>query len=116
MADIMKISWWQWLPIFGWRIIGVVESADDIPQRLPRNGAVLVGLTTRPKWVAFDCPCRSGHRIMLNTDKARSPYWRTTVQGVLAISPSIDYIHDKRRCHYLVQNGRIKWVYERGIK
>ncbi|MHB1646591.1 MAG: DUF6527 family protein [bacterium] len=110
MADIMKISWWQWLPIFGWRIVGMVKSADDIPLRLPRNGAVLVGSLTRPKWVAFDCPCRSGHRIMLNTDKNRFPFWTTTVRGPLTITPSIDSVHHNLSCHYFVRNGRIQWV------
>lgn len=112
----MKISLWQWLPIFGWRIVGVVESADDIPQKLPRNGAVLVGSHTRPKWVVFDCPCKSGHRIMLNTDKARLPYWSIPVKDPLTITPSIDSFYSKRRCHYFIQNGRIQWVYERRIK
>jgi hypothetical protein len=93
----------------------VVESADDIPERLPRTGAVVVGPRTRPKWIAFDCPCRSGHRIMLNADKARSPYWTITVQGPLTIAPSIDYFHSKRRCHYFVRNGHIKW-HERTTK
>jgi Family of unknown function (DUF6527) len=109
-----QIRWWQWLPVFRWRIVAVVESADNIPPRLPRNGAVLVGPTTRPKWIAFDCPCRNGHRIMLSTDKLHSPHWATTVQGQLTISPSIDYHQPKRRCHYFVRNGRISWVEEKG--
>ncbi len=113
MADIIKIPWWQWLPIFRWRVVGVLESADDIPERLPRNGAVLVGPRTRPKWVAFDCPCRNGHRIMLNTDKARLPYWSITTEGPLTISPSVDYRNFKQRCHYFIRSGRITWVHER---
>ncbi|MGO8990130.1 MAG: DUF6527 family protein [bacterium] len=116
MADTIKISWWQWLPVFRWRIVAVVESADDIPQQLPRNGAVLVGPRRHPKWIAFDCPCRNDHRIMLNTDKNRSPFWTTTVQGSLTISPSIDSFHSNRRCHYFVRKGRIKWVPERRTK
>jgi hypothetical protein len=110
MAHGIKISWWQWLPLFRWRIVAVVESADDIPRRLPRNGAVLVGSVSHPKWIAFDCPCRTGHRIMLNTDKARSPRWTTTVNGRLTLSPSVDYHHSQQRCHYFVRNGRIQWV------
>jgi hypothetical protein len=104
------IRWWQWLPFFGWRVVGVVESADEIPARLPRNGAVLVGSRIRPKWIAFDCPCRTGHRIMLNTDQSRRPHWSTTVQGRLTISPSVDHKTAAQRCHYFVRNGRIKWV------
>ncbi len=68
MANLAKISWWQWLPLVGWlsgwRIVVVVESADEVPQRLPYNGAALVGSTDRPKWIVFDCPCQTGHRIM----------------------------------------------------
>jgi hypothetical protein len=113
MADVTNISWWQWLPVFGWRIVSVVESADDVPQRLPRNGAVLVGTPSRPKWVVFDCPCRRGHRIMLNTDKSRLPNWSTTAKGKLTITPSIDYVQRAPRCHYFVRKGRIVWVKER---
>jgi hypothetical protein len=113
MADITKIRWWQWVPVFGWRIVAVVESADDVPRRLPRNGAILVGPPARPKWVVFDCPCRRGHRIMLNTDKNRSPRWSTTVKGKLTISPSIDYRERAPRCHYFVRKGRVMWVNER---
>jgi len=112
MADMTKISWWQWLPFFRWRIVTVVDSADNVPERLPRNGAALVGDRAHPKWIVFDCPCRRGHRIMLNIDKARSPRWSTTSQGLLSISPSVDYQHLARRCHYFITRGRIKWVHE----
>jgi len=111
MADMMRIRWWQWLPVFRWRIVAVVDSADNVPQRLPRNGAVLVGPSARPKWIVFDCPCRGGHRIMLNTDRVRSPHWSTTVKGSLNILPSIDYDHPMRRCHYFIRKGRVRWVH-----
>ncbi len=114
MAKLTQIPWWEWLPFFrGWRIVASVDAADEIPERLPRNGAVVVGPRARPKWIAFDCPCRVGHRIMLNTDKARSPYWSVTGKGPLTISPSIDYYEEKRRCHYFVRKGRIIWAHER---
>lgn len=112
MANIAQIPWWEWLPFKGWRIVGAVEAADDIPKSLPRNGAVLVGPRARPKWIAFDCPCRVGHRIMLNTDRARSPYWSTTVEGQLTIAPSIAYYQGKRPCHYFIRKGRVVWAHE----
>jgi|ERR1700722_1599694 len=105
-----KISWWQWLPIFGWRIVAFVEAADDIPARLPRNGVVLVGQTMKPKWVAFDCPCRTGHRILLNTDRARRPYWSVGKGRKLSLSPSVDFRNKYKRCHYFIHNGRIDWA------
>ena len=113
MVGMTRISWWQWLPIFRWRVVAVVDSADNVPHKLPRNGAVLVGPPASPKWIVFNCPCRSGHRIMLNTDKARLPNWSATVQGRLTISPSIDFNPPTRRCHYFIQNGRVKWVHKR---
>jgi hypothetical protein len=110
MASMTKISWWQWLPFFRWRIVAVVDSADDVPRRLPRNGVMLVGTRSKPKWIVFDCPCRRGHRIMLNLDRIRSPYWSATLKGRLSIAPSIDYAQAVQRCHYFVQNGNISWV------
>lgn len=109
----MKISWWQWLPIWRWRVVSTVESADEIPERLPRNAAILVaGSGEPPKWVAFDCPCRSGHRVMLNTDFRRAPSWQIDLRHTdrLTITPSVDYRGARRQCHYFVRNGRIQWT------
>src|SRR5437899_8006736 len=38
----------------------------------------------------FDCPCRTGHRIMLNADPSRPPYWTLNQVVRLTISPSVD--------------------------
>ena len=105
----MRISWWQWLPFWRWRVIGVVESADEVPDRIPRNGVALVGNADHTKWIVFDCPCRTGHRIMLNADQARRPHWTVNRTARLTISPSVDY-QGNRRCHYFVRNGRIEWA------
>lgn len=110
MASVGKIAWWKWLPIFGWRIVADVEAADEIPERLPRRGAVVVGGRARPKWIAFDCPCGTGHRIMLPTDHAHSPHWKVTPKGKLTIAPSIDYKARDKRCHYFIRDGRVKWT------
>jgi hypothetical protein len=107
----MKISWWEWLPIFPWRVIGSVESADDIPDKLPQKAIVTVVSAGPIKWVGFDCPCRTGHRIMLNTDRTRLPAWSIvkSPRGELSISPSIDYSDGRKRCHYFLRHGRIEW-------
>lgn len=106
----MKISWWQWLPFWSWRVIGRVDSADEVPNQLPRNGVALVGDAGRIKWIVFDCPCRTGHRIMLNADPARRPRWTLNQVARLTISPSVDYRGSQQRCHYVIRNGRIAWV------
>lgn len=111
MGGTLNISWWQWLPIHWWRIVGAVESADDVPKSLPRNAVVLVGRLDQPKWLVFDCPCRGGHRIMLNADKTRWPCWTIHSQKILTVHPSIDYrAPGTKRCHYIINNGQIIWV------
>lgn len=106
----MKISWWHWLPFLRWRVVGTAEAADEVPDRLPRNGVALVGDKRQIKWIVFDCPCRTGHRIMLNADSGRNPYWKLTKAGRLSISPSVDFRGSQRRCHYFVRDGRIMWA------
>ena len=105
-----KIRWWDWLPVFGWRIVAEVDSADEVPVRLPRNGVILVGPQAKPKWLAFDCPCRTGHRILLNADRTRRPYWSIAGSGRLSIMPSVDYHDAHKRCHYFIRNGHIAWA------
>lgn len=106
----MRIAWWKWLPFQRWRIVGEAESADEVPDRLPRNGVALVRDTDRVKWIVFDCPCRTGHRIMLNTDAVRKPSWSLNEIKPLTISPSIDFRSANMRCHYFIRNGRIVWA------
>jgi len=110
MAEGMRIAWHQWLPFRRWRILGQVDAADEVPERLPRNGAVIVGSEALPKWLIFDCACRSGHRVMLNLDLNRNPRWHLVATKPLSVTPSIDYAGSQRRCHYYVRNGRTAWA------
>jgi hypothetical protein len=106
----MKLRWWHWLPFQRWRLVGTAVAADEVPDRLPRNGVALVGDLGKPKWIIFDCPCRTGHRIMLNADSTRRPRWGLHQTERVTISPSIDYCGNNRRCHYFVRDGRIVWA------
>jgi hypothetical protein len=112
MANVNNISWWQWVPVPGrsWRIVQIVEAADELPKRLPRNAAVLVGSYDKPKWLAFDCPCRIGHRVMLNLDPGRRPHWKIADKKKLTVSPSVDWNNSGRVCHYFIRSGRVIWV------
>lgn len=110
MVHAMKISWWKWLPYQRWRIIGEVESADEIPDKLPKNAAVVVIASNGPKWIVFDCPCQTGHRIMLNADRSRRPYWTLQKAKRLTIFPSVDFRGTSKRCHYFVRNGKVAWA------
>lgn len=106
-----RIPWWQWIPFQRWRVVGIVEEADEVPRRLPRNGAVIVESMRTRKWLAFDCPCRKGHRILLNVlpDKV-GPHWSIVSEESLTISPSVDVAHGYQRCHYFIRRGQIIWA------
>lgn len=109
MAQI-KFSWTDWLPWRRWRVGLVVEAADEVPDNLPPRVAVLVGTREKPKWIAFDCPCGEDHRIMVTLDPKNLPHWRLAKSEKLSLWPSIDAWRAKKRCHYIVQNGKIIWT------
>ena len=111
MAQLGRIPWWEWVPGRRWRIVAMFDAADEIPEHLPRKGAVLVGSPQHPKWLAFDCPCRTGHRIMVTLDHAHFPHWTVGNDLTrLSLSPSVDYRVPDRRCHYIIKNGSTSWV------
>jgi len=105
---VSSIGWWQWLPLWSWRIVSTYEAVDEVPQFLPRNGVALVASEGVLKWLVFDCPCRSGHRMMLALQG--SPRWTFSSHERLSVSPSVDYRGADRRCHYIIRNGRVKWT------
>jgi hypothetical protein len=95
-------------------IIARVGAADEMPKTLPRRGAVIAGSEALPTWLAFDCPCMTGHRIMLNLDQRRRPAWTISNKKQLTIHPSIDSQRPEMRCHYWVRRGKITWVKDIG--
>jgi uncharacterized protein DUF6527 len=96
-----------------YRVIGVVEAADELPATLLPRSATLVGSFDKAKWIAFDCPKHRTERILLNLSAARSPRWNIADQQLLTIKPSIDALHRESRCHFLIRRGRITWVPDR---
>lgn len=111
MARVNRIPWWEWwIPFRRWRIVGIFEAADDIPARLPARGAVIVGSYERPKWIAFDCPCNTGHRILITLDLGHHPHWKIVSHKRLTIAPSVDFRTKEQRCHYFIRHGLIEWV------
>ena len=114
MAVLGKLmNWWQSLPFpwRPWRIVGHVDASDEVPEQLPVKGVILVGSLGRTTWAAFDCPCRMGHRLIVNLDKSRRPFWKVDPLKPLTIRPSIDDITPERRCHFFIRSGRINWAY-----
>ena len=115
MAKLTRLSmWWQSLPLLWrrWRVVGCVGAGDEIPDDLPHRGVMLVGTASRPTWAALDCPCRNGHRIMVNLDSRRHPHWQLASEPRLSLWPSIDTVVDGRRCHFTLKQGKIRWAHD----
>ena len=98
----------RWLPWRRYYLAGEVDAADEAPSSLPRRGVVVVADAGRTKWAIFDCPCDRRHRLMLNLDPRRRPYWRLGRR--LTITPSVDALSGGRRCHFVLQSGRVRWL------
>ena len=114
MAVMKKLLSWWWslaLPWRPWGIAGYVGAADEIPDKLPPKGVILVGVEGNPTWAALDCPCRRGHRLLVNLDRSRLPVWTIDSIKPLTIRPSIADITFDRQCHFWVRRGRIRWAY-----
>lgn len=121
----LVVKWWAHrvalleLPTFHrWRLDAMVSDMDEVPLNIRPRRAYLVGTPSRPKWLVFDCACGGGHRILLNLDAARHPFWTLRLSKItkaLSLHPSVDYHDDGRTCHYIVSKGRIKWVPPRSL-
>lgn len=112
METLNRISWWDWIPFpwRRWKVVLIVGSADEIPEVFPISSAVLVGTLVHPKWLAFDCPCRRGHRVMLNLDSRRKPSWSISNPNKLTINPSVNDRSIDDRCHYFIRKGKVVWA------
>lgn len=110
MARFSLVDWWhRWRP-GPWRVTLIVPEADQVPEALRSQEAALVRSPQGPKWLAFDCPCGAGHRVMLNLDQARRPFWQVHAEAPLTLWPSVDMDANGRRCHYVIHRGRVSWV------
>jgi hypothetical protein len=110
MARLSFRRWWHSRRPGPWRVALVVPEADHVPNEIPPNGAVLIRSGSALKWLAFDCPCGRGHRVMLNLDSSCWPCWQVEAEAPLTLWPSVDVVINSRRCHYVIFHGRIEWV------
>ena len=46
-------------------------SVINIPERIPPRIAMVVRKGGRNQWLVFDCPCWTGHRVLLNLDPSK---------------------------------------------
>lgn len=111
-------GWWRGAAggvfVRPWRIEATVPEVDQVPRRIRARRAFLVAAEARRKWLVFDCPCGSGHRILLNLDRSRRPFWtlRVAEDRRFTLDRSVDYRDHCRTCHYFLSEGRVEWVVE----
>ncbi len=109
------LTWWRWRP-FPWRrwdLVTVVEYADEVPDEIAPMTAVMVGTESSPKWLAFDCPCKRHHRVLISISPSRHPRWSVLTKTPLHVIPSVDEVSDGIRCHYFIHGGQVQWVRDR---
>jgi len=113
MAGVGRISWWDRVPLpwRRWRVVLEVDAADEIPHKLPRRTAVIVANSGQRTWIAFDCPCTLRHRLLINLEPTRRPFWTVSGAKRLTLGPSVDDITQTRRCHFWLRKGAIQWVH-----
>jgi hypothetical protein len=109
----LRLHWPEFLLPSLWHIEATVEAADEVPAKIPKNGVVLVGSIKHLKWIVFDCPCGTGHRIMANLDPASYPYWKLSDNNNLTVRPSFDFADDGHHCHFIISQGHVIWVRKR---
>lgn len=76
----------------------------------PRRGIAVVDGGRGPSWIAFDCPCRRRHRLLISLSEHIRPCWRLTGRRRPSLHPSIDVVEDGVRCHFWLTDGTIKWA------
>jgi hypothetical protein len=83
----------------------------DLPTSIPRHELAIVGDPNRPKWLALECPCGEGHRLVINLGSNGAARCRVDDRdGGPDVHPSIDYQGAERRCHFWLSAGRVHWV------
>ena len=90
MAGMKRlIAWWQSLPLpwRPWRIVGQIGAGDEVAERLPHRGVVLVGTRESATWAVFDCPCRTGTSTYGESGQSPTPILEDRVSNT-AVDPS----------------------------
>ena len=101
------------------RLAGMSPHVLDVPDVLKQGEVVLVGEDpTQPQWLAFDCPCRRGHRLLINLSQSRRPRWTLhhDDRERVSLHPSVDSFSEVGRCHFWLRRGRVAWVKARSAQ
>ncbi len=110
------IDWWRRRGRSTPRIrkIRQYEETSALPDKLPRREIAVAG--TPPTWAAMECPCGTGHRLMVRIrPHSRVNAWDLDTGGTgPTLHPSIDSVIGQKRCHFWLRDGRVRWVPDEG--
>src|SRR5450756_1039492 len=113
-GELLSLPWWSWWPRRRYTVLGSVDAADLIPDRLPRRGLAVVEDSTGPSWVAFDCPCSRRHRLLIRLGATHHPHWLLDTSQHASLMPSVDSHDGGHRCHFWLTKGKIRWARDTG--
>lgn len=106
------IDWWRRHRRNAARIdkIRMYPATAAMPEKLDRHVLALAGDPVA--WAVMECPCGSGHRLQVRIQpQGKATVWdmRETDRGP-SLYPSVDFDSPDRRCHFWLDQGRIRWV------
>jgi hypothetical protein len=110
VGDALTFSWWaRHRPRWRYCIAGSVDAADLLPDLLPKKALVVVENDERATWVAFDCPCKRRHRLLIPLSTSKQPHWKLRRDKRPSLTPSVDSHDGVQRCHFWLTNGPMGW-------
>src|ERR1700735_2789806 len=87
------------------------DRQSNMPQSIPRHTIAIIGSKEKPKWGVFECPCGTGHTIMLNLSSSRRPFWKLSLDDdAPSLSPSVDFRDSYTHCHFWLRRGRVHFT------
>lgn len=87
------------------------ERQHQVPDSIPRHTVAVVGSEEVPKWAIFECPCGTGHRIMVSLVSSHTRHWRLkTASERPSLYPSVNFHDAQGRCHFWLRDGRVDFT------
>lgn len=106
------IDWWRRTRRNAARIDAVhtYASAASLPAQLGRHVIAVAG--DPPAWAVMECPCGTGHqlRIRIRPHGNIAAWHLSETKRGPSLRPSVDFDTTDRRCHFWLDEGRVRWV------
>lgn len=86
-------------------------NVDELPENVNEKTIYIIGDSSQPWLLAFNCPCGCHNLIQLNLLKDADPCWKykVTRKKKINISPSV-WRTTGCKSHFFVRKSKIDWV------